>query len=159
MSVIFSPDRFIQIVQDTPLVSVDILLIKGGTEVLLGLRNNRPAQGCWFVPGGRIVKDEPIANALVRVVAKELSLNLQQLTCNVPVLKGVYEHMYQDCFAGDMGISTHYVVLAYQIDVGADFALPVADEQHAALKWWPISDALASRDVHQYTKNYFLKLK
>lgn len=147
---------FANIVAATPLVSVDLVVIRGGQEVLLGLRNNRPAQGLWFVPGGRIFKNESIQTALLRVAEKELGLGV--LISNgelMPVFHGAYEHMYPDCFAGDVGISTHYVVLAYKIDVPSDFALPAADEQHAELKWWTIQDALASDKVHQYTKNYF----
>ena len=60
-------ERFIEIVRDTPLVSVDLVLVRGGAEILFGLRNNRPAQGSWFVPGGAIRKGEPRAAALQRV--------------------------------------------------------------------------------------------
>jgi colanic acid biosynthesis protein WcaH len=44
-------------------VSVDLVLVRDGREVLLGLRTNRPAQGSWFVPGGRILKNEKRADA------------------------------------------------------------------------------------------------
>jgi hypothetical protein len=50
------------------------------------------------------------------------------------------------------------VVLAYKIAVPTDFALPEVDEQHAELKWWSIQDALASDQVHQYSRNYFSDL-
>lgn len=49
---------FAKVVAVTPLVSVDLVAVHGGSEVLLGLRNNRPAQVYWFVPGGRILKNE-----------------------------------------------------------------------------------------------------
>lgn len=147
---------FAKVVAATPLVSVDLVVVRGGSEVLLGLRNNRPAQGFWFVPGGRILKNESIQAALVRIAEKELGLGTLLASGEVKLsFHGAYEHMYEDCFAGDIGISTHYVVLAHKIDVASDFALPVADEQHAELKWWSITDALTSDIVHQYTKNYF----
>jgi colanic acid biosynthesis protein WcaH len=50
------------------------VLVRGGNELLLGLRNNRPAQGSWFVPGGAIRKGEPRAAALQRVAARELQI-------------------------------------------------------------------------------------
>lgn len=127
--------------------------------MLLGLRNNRPARGFWFVPGGRIVKNEPMRTALSRIAEQELGLGDFVSSGELKALfLGPYEHMYQDCFAGDIGVSTHYVVLAYKIAVPSDFALPEADEQHAELKWWSIQNALASDEVHQYTKNYFSDL-
>lgn len=149
---------FIDIVKATPLVSVDILLVRGGKDILLGLRNNRPAQGYWFVPGGRILKNEKIEQALVRIAEKELGiaalLDNEDLQ---PVFHGAYEHMYDDCFAGDIGVSTHYVVLAYKIEVPADYVLPIADAQHLEFKWVSIVDAMLSDSVHQYIKNYFIR--
>ena len=37
-------ERFIELVQALPLVSVDLVLVRDDREVLLGLRTNRPAQ-------------------------------------------------------------------------------------------------------------------
>lgn len=67
-----SRERFVELVRALPLVSVDLVLVRDRREVLLGLRTNRPAQGSWFVPGGRILKDEKRADALTRVAAREL---------------------------------------------------------------------------------------
>lgn len=47
---------FETVVASTPLISIDLLVKNKKGEYLLGLRNNRPAQGYWFVPGGRIQK-------------------------------------------------------------------------------------------------------
>lgn len=150
---------FARIVAATPLISIDLIIVRDNFEVLLGLRNNRPAQGFWFVPGGRIFKNESMQTALSRIAEKELGLGFLVLNGEFkPIFIGPYEHMYQDSFSGDIGVSTHYVVLAYKIRVASDFALPEADEQHAELKWWPIKDALVSVGVHQFTKNYFSDL-
>ncbi len=150
---------FIKIIEAAPLVSLDLVIVRGGNEVLLGLRNNRPAQHFWFVPGGRILKNETILAALNRIADKELGLfKLIENSELAPSFYGAFEHMYEDCFAGEIGISTHYVVLAHIIVVPSHFALPIADEQHAELKWWSIPDALNSENVHQYTKNYLLGL-
>ena len=144
--------RFIEIVRDTPLVSVDLVLVRGGTEILLGLRNNRPAQGSWFVPGGTIRKNEPRAEALQRVAARELQI--ADVLALRPQLLGVFEHFYPDCFAGDIGVSTHYVVVAHRIDVPAGFGIPGGDDQHRSLRWWPLAEAAASDAVHRYTRDY-----
>ena len=45
-------DTLLGVVNHTPLVAVDLVQVRGGQEVLLGLRNNRPAQGFWFVQAG-----------------------------------------------------------------------------------------------------------
>lgn len=52
-------DIFATVVHCAPLISIDLLVQNAQGEYLLGLRNNRPAQGYWFVPGGRVKKMKP----------------------------------------------------------------------------------------------------
>ncbi len=141
---------FSTIVAQTPLVSIDLVLRNNAGKVLLGQRNNRPAQGMWFVPGGRILKDEKISDAFTRLTVEELGVD-------IPVengrFLGVYEHFYPDNFTGE-GFSTHYVVLGYQLTLELDLdRLP--HEQHRAYHWWELQELLSSDDVHQHSKWYF----
>ena len=48
-------DLFKTIIDNTPLVSVD-LIVKCKGKILLGKRVNKPAQGYWFTLGGRVLK-------------------------------------------------------------------------------------------------------
>jgi colanic acid biosynthesis protein WcaH len=146
------PEQFLAIVEHTPLVSIDLICRNAQGEVLLGLRNNRPAQGSWFVPGGRIVKDERVGAALQRIAARELGLTQLDPASARPL--GVFQHLYEDNFAGRAGIGTHYLVLGYAIDIAADAPL-VLDDQHSALRWFSIPELLADAQVHTYTKAYF----
>lgn len=148
-----SAEAFLSVVDATPLVAMDLVVVRGGTEILLGLRNNRPAQGFWFVPGGRIRKNETMQAALARVAHDELGLQLAQLP-QPPVHMGAFEHFYTDCFAGDVGVSTHYVVMGNLVHLPAGAELAVADTQHSALRWWPLAEAHASDVVHRFTKDY-----
>jgi colanic acid biosynthesis protein WcaH len=61
------PDTFKSIVENAPLVSIDISLAYKG-KILLGRRNNQPLKGEWFIPGGRIFKNEPWQECIRRVV-------------------------------------------------------------------------------------------
>ena len=54
-----------------PLVSIDLCVTDPDGRLLLGLRRNAPARGCWFTPGGRICKNEPLDKALRRVAHDE----------------------------------------------------------------------------------------
>lgn len=147
---------FRTVVDSAPLVAVDLLLVRDGREVLLGLRNNRPAQGSWFAPGGRIYKNETIAQALRRVAGNELGLGAAVDRGELqPQLIGVFEHFYDDSFFGAGEVSTHYVVLAHRIDVAPGFEIPAMDAQHAELRWWRIDEALGAAAVHRFTRNYF----
>lgn len=148
-----SKEVFLGVVDATPLVAMDLVVVRGGNEILLGLRNNRPARGFWFVPGGRIRKNEPMQAALARVAKDELGLEAGQLP-SPPMHMGAFEHFYADCFAGDTGVSTHYVVMGNLVQLPEGAELAAADTQHSALRWWPLAEASASDLVHRFTKDY-----
>jgi colanic acid biosynthesis protein WcaH len=144
-------ETFVQIIGTTPLVSIDLVIYNKRREILLGYRRNRPAQNYWFVPGGRIRKNEHIQDALVRIARIELGI-----TPGAGHLLGAFDHLYDDNCFGLPNLSTHYVVLAYAIEMqdGSEF---IHDSQHAELKWWPVEKLLADPTVHDNTKLYFQK--
>jgi colanic acid biosynthesis protein WcaH len=145
-------DTLLSVVRHTPLVSIDLVCRNARGEVLLGLRQNRPAQGTWFVPGGRILKDERVADALRRIAAAELGFQPDEVAAARPL--GVFEHLYPDNFSGTEDVTTHYVVLAYAVTVGED-SVRALDSQHSALRWLPVDELLASAEVHVNTRAYF----
>ncbi|MCP3705218.1 GDP-mannose mannosyl hydrolase [Pseudoalteromonas sp.] len=142
---------FKTVLQHTPLVSIDLLVKNKQGEYLLGMRTNRPAQGYWFVPGGRIFKNERMDDAFLRLTQGELGIQVprQQAT-----FLGAFEHLYEDS-AMDAAISTHYVVLGYEIALDIELA-ELPQEQHAQYTWMSESALLASESVHLHTKQYFL---
>ena len=137
---------FKTIIDSAPLISIDILLKKGG-KVLLGKRLNKPAQGYFFSTGGRINKNESIDNAMARVALNELNIELK----SIPKFIGVFEHFYDDSIYKN--VSTHYVDIAYEYEVKEIPDLPT--EQHSEYKWFTIDELLESKQVHKYTKDYF----
>lgn len=142
---------FRQAVEMLPLVSIDLLLRDSTGRYLTGLRANPPAQGAWFVPGGRIRKNESLRDALRRIVHDELGLSVPEQAWQP---RGVYEHFYGTNFAGEAGRSTHYVVLAYEAELSLDTAsLPL--DQHNCYRWLPAEVIAADPGVHPYTQAYF----
>jgi colanic acid biosynthesis protein WcaH len=65
-------ESFAAVVRLTPLVSIDLIVRDRQERVLLGRRTHPPARGWWFVPGGRIRKDERLSDATARLLAEEL---------------------------------------------------------------------------------------
>jgi len=145
-------DTFINIVRNTPLVSIDLIIENQAGEILLGKRNNKPAKGYWFVPGGRIIKNETIEKAFQRISSTELgaAMKIQQAS-----FKGVYEHLYDQNFSEDDSFGTHYVVLAYHLKIN-DSTVFRTESQHESFIWKTKEELLKDSDVHQYTKNYFI---
>jgi 8-oxo-dGTP pyrophosphatase MutT (NUDIX family) len=73
------------------LVAMDLIIRNAGGEVLLGLRNNEPAKGRYFVPGGMIVKNERLAEAFARLMNNETD---HAASLDDARLIGVFEHFY-----------------------------------------------------------------
>lgn len=143
-----SKDIFSTIVQNTPLISIDLIVRNKYNQILLGKRVNEPALGFWFVPGGRVFKDESLDIAFARTAKEELGLKLQRENA---AFDRVYEHFY-DNNVFNTDFSTHYIVLAHKINV---HKLPELNNQHSQYKWFEVEELLQDENVHKYTKDYF----
>ena len=84
---------------------------------------------------------------MIRIAKNELNFSLK-LT---PSFIGVFEHFYDDGIYQD--VSTHYVNLAYEIEIEETLNLPT--EQHNEYQWLTIDELLKSKQVHKYVKNYY----
>ena len=144
-------ESFRQIVASAPLISIDLIVRNEVGQVLLGQRLNRPAQGYWFVPGGRVRKDERLAAAFERLTEDELGIRLSIATAD---FLGPFEHFYPDNFSGS-DFSTHYVVLGYEL-ISSTSLDTLPEEQHSHYRWFTVPELLASEQVHPHTKLYFL---
>ena len=113
-----SQEDFATVVRSTPLISIDLIVENERGEFLLGKRTNRPAQGFWFVPGGRVQKDETLANAFERLTLAELGLQL-------PMAAGQFYGVWPD-------------------------------SQHDDYRWQTPEALLASDNVHDNSRAYFL---
>lgn len=145
------PETFKMVVELTPLVSIDFVVRDAGRNILVGYRRNRPARGYWFVPGGRLGKNETRVDAFRRLTRVELGVELEPARDS---FLGVYEHMYPDNFSGDPGFGTHYVVLAYEIPVVEAARLRLPADQHEGYLWLSEAEMLRRDDVHEYSKAY-----
>jgi colanic acid biosynthesis protein WcaH len=151
------PDRYLnaqdfaQIVRTAPLVSIDLILRDPEGKALLGLRNNEPAKGVYFVPGGVIRKNETIASAFARVLKIETGLETPYSEAR---FRGAYEHFYVTNRFNDPGYETHYVVLAHELQLLIRPSI-LLDDQHNEAIWMTPREVLTSPLVHENTKAYF----
>ena len=137
---------FKTVINSTPLISID-LIVKKDNKVLLGKRINKPAQHHFFSIGGRVYKNETINKAMMRIAKDELNIDLN----STPRFIGVFEHFYNDSIYSN--VSTHYVNLAYEIEIEDTPNLPT--EQHNEYQWLTINELLQSKEVHKHVKDYF----
>jgi len=157
MTVFLEQSVFSQVVAFAPLISIDLILKSADGQFLLGERLNRPAQGFWFVPGGRVFKNEALDDAFVRITTAELGLSF--IRSNAEFL-GIYEHFYDDSQFGEhqLDSSTHYVVMAYVINVPSKDLISPPKDQHGQYAWWSLTNIESSQAVHGYTKDYFCSM-
>lgn len=153
-------ETFRTVVAATPLVSIDLVVENAAGEILLGERRNRPAQGFWFVPGGRVLKNEPLDAAFHRLTEAELG---QVFERGEAVWLGVFEHFYCDSVFGEADAAdshgapdTHYVVLAYRLRVAESVVLNPPAAQHGRYRWWRPEDMRESMAVHGNTRAYVM---
>jgi colanic acid biosynthesis protein WcaH len=142
---------FETVIDSTPLISIDLVVKNPQGHALLGLRTNRPAKDYWFVPGGRIQKNESMKDAFTRICQHELGLacSIEQAT-----FLGTFEHFYDDSVFGEH-LSTHYVVLGYEITV-VESQLLLPTDQHSHYRWFDVDTLLTQDNVHQHSKWYFV---
>ena len=141
---------FETVIKHAPLISIDLVIQNQKGEVLLGYRNNRPAQGYWFVPGGRILKNESMECAFKRLTLNELGA---EFNLSDAQLIGPFEHFYSDNVTSEE-FSTHYIALGYRLSVDeSQLQLPL--EQHSRYTWMTVGELLANPKVHKHSCWYF----
>lgn len=140
----------------TPLVSIDLIVVDPQGRVLLGRRLNEPAKGSWFVPGGRVRKDELLSEAFHRIVIGELGSDAQvSLNIEVAQFLGVFEHHYPASDNTFFGNSIHYIVLGYRLFSPSIDPAMLPNEQHDAWRWISVAEILQDGLVHENVKRYF----
>lgn len=142
---------FEQVVANAPLVAIDLLVENAERRMLLGWRKNPPARSSWFVPGGRVRKNETLSAAFSRITEEELGQSFQLDQC---VFIGVYQHFYSDNFLGEQGASTHYLALAHRLWTGEQ-PLRLPQTQHTQYRWDYPTAIAQDPLVHAYSRAYF----
>lgn len=138
-------DEWRSIVANVPLVSVDLVIEHDG-GVLLGKRENEPAKGEWFVPGGTVLKNEPRTDAVHRVADEEVGESVVVEDC-----LGTFEHFYDTSEIEGVD-SKHYLATAYRCHFEHDDPTVTVDDQHSSLELFQLP--LTDLEPHPYIERY-----
>ncbi len=119
---IIEKEEYDRITSMVALPCVDAFIFRE-RKILLMKRNHHPAQGQWWVPGGRVQKGEPILEALRRKVQEETSLFISSA-----MEAGITETIFED---------KHTINCSFFVEVLGDVLL---NEDHSEYAWFDINN-------------------
>lgn len=82
--------EYTNIVERMPIVCIDAVIVNSKRQYLLIKRKNEPLLGEYWVPGGRLLKNETLNDAVIRKVRQELGI-----TAHIIMPLGVYEDFFE----------------------------------------------------------------
>ncbi len=110
-----------------PVLCVDMLIRDADGRVLLGKRNNSPAKGEWWIPGGRVLIWETLVSAVHRKALQELSVDVV-----IDSVVGTYDNI----FPGEV----HTVTVIHACHL--DSSVLKTDDQHSEYRWFTPAELL-----------------
>jgi len=119
-------DLYQSILESMPILCVDALIVNEGKCLLL-LRDNAPAKGTYWFPGGRVYKNELIKDAVLRKVKEETNL-----ACVFEKIISVEETMFEK--EGKMICDVHTVNICCLVHT-SDITELMVDKLHSGFKW------------------------
>ena len=147
-------ELFKTVVDNAPLFAIDLVVVNESDEILVGKRLNAPAKDWWFVPGGRVFKNERLSVAFQRLSRGELGA---QYSLEQAHLLGLFEHFY-DNSVFDSTTSTHYINATHLLRVKTDELNLPTGEQHLNYRWVPLSDVESDTTIHRFSKVFMSQL-
>jgi colanic acid biosynthesis protein WcaH len=145
---------FQNLVRHAPLFAIDLVVVNEQRQLLVGQRNNAPAKGYWFVPGGRVFKNESLEAAFERISQQELGYVLARKQA---VLLGLFDHFYPDSAFSD-SVSTHYINATHLIQLSSQVLSKLPLEQHQSYRWVSFDELEQDKTIHAYSKVFLTSL-
>src|SRR4030042_5412693 len=124
------------ILEVMPICCVD-LVITYNNKFLLLKRAKEPAKGQWWLPGGRIWKNEAISNAALRKASEETGLD-----CEFVAELGINEGIFNE---GPFGFGVHTIGLVCLLKAKADKVK--LDSNHTDYKWTDKIDNTLDKNI------------
>lgn len=107
--------RFVELM---PIACIDVVIHEGDYFVMVK-RNEEPAKGLWWIPGGRLLKDETMEEGAVRKAKEETGLDVE-----VERRIGVYDEFFDTSI---QGCPTHTVCVAFLVKSKSNLEDTVTD--------------------------------
>ncbi|MDO8604202.1 MAG: NUDIX domain-containing protein [bacterium] len=132
---------YAQIHHAVPIACVDVVLKKDNTFLLVK-RTNKPAQGQWWIPGGRILKGEILEDSARRKVRQETGAGIR-----IERILGADETLFSD---GPFNDSTHTINVVFLATIEDQDTIVKLDPQNDEYQWFSYIDPV----WHPYVKKF-----
>jgi colanic acid biosynthesis protein WcaH len=115
-----------QIIEAVPIACVDIAIAYNGA-ILLVKRNDPPAAGRWWLPGGRVHKGEMMRDTAIRKAWEEVGIR-----CHAGPIIYTAETIFPD---GPGGIPIHSINSCFFMYPVNGRVIPYLDNHHSEFEW------------------------
>lgn len=133
----FIPDKlYEQIIQHTVIATVDLVIMDSDKHILLCKRSNRPLKWQYYLPGGRINKNETMIQATHRKAKQELGL---EIDTDRLIFVWVYDDIFSDSEFGDASTHCIPVTFTYQLEPEEQYLIQW-DNQHSDMGFFSCDD-------------------
>lgn len=135
---ILDKELFDEFIEKMPLLCVDGLVISQD-KILLLKRNDEPAKGEWWFPGGRVFKNETLETSIIRKLKEETNLDvrIERQLC-------VYETIFE---------KKHTVNICYVLSCSNSHIK--LNDDHSEFNWFELKNLpTVDERVYQVIKNY-----
>jgi len=131
------PEIYKIILENSIVVTVDVIFVNGEGEILLGLRNNEPLKWVYYIPGGRRFKNETINNWVMRKMKEELWLDID---VEKLILLSVYDDIFDNSAFESIATHTTSITYIYHLSEYEEKNIWISDSQHNEIKFFDIGD-------------------
>lgn len=116
-----------EVQRSLPIICVDVV-ITDGKNFLLAKRTNEPEKNKWWIPGGRLLKNELLKEAAARVLKQETGLK-----GNIGDFLGFQELFLSPGYFPD--VTAHTIGFVFSAEVPAKSRI-FLDKQHSKAEWF-----------------------
>lgn len=135
-----------QILHNMPIICVDAVIVNEEGKILFLKRDNEPAKNEWWFPGGRLLKNERLEDAVIRKVKEETNID-----ANVDKFLGTTETIFK---TGPNNIPVHTVNFTFLLNF--DSAEIKIDNLHTDFIWESDYELLdLNSEIYSLLKNNF----
>ncbi|MCK9272204.1 NUDIX domain-containing protein [Candidatus Gracilibacteria bacterium] len=131
------PEIYKQVITNSIVSSVDVIFVNGEGKILLGLRNNEPLKGVYYIPGGMRYKGETIEEGVRRKMKEELGIDID---VGKLIFLGVYDDIFENGYFEGVKAHSCPITYVYHLSDDEEKNIGIGDIRHNDIKFFDIDD-------------------